>query len=313
LSGITGSVERVSFDDHVQSALETLTPAEQRMALFFVEQKHAVLLGSAAQIGEMASTSDATVVRTARSLGFDSLSKLREVLLAELTGTPSPAKRLEHTLDATGAGGQGALSHVIGIHESVLDVLKRPDFSQRFGNAVEILSKGRRRHIFGIGPSGAMADYAALQFNRIGLSASAMSVSGIGLADRLLWIEPGDAILMMAYAPLYREVTVVLKEAQRQGVPVVLISDNLGALIADQIAEFLPVPRGKADHLAMHGGTMVLIEAMIIGLASRHREAAIDNLDRLSALRGALDKSWTKRGTRKRKTRSIPNIDTQHS
>jgi hypothetical protein len=52
---------------------------------------------------------------------------------------------------------------------------------------------------------------------------------------------------------------------------------------------------------------------MIIGLASRHREAAIDNLDRLSALRGALDKSWTKRGTRKRKTRSIPNIDTQHS
>ena len=39
----------------------------------------------------------------------------------------------------------------------------------------------------------------------------------------------------------------------------------------------------------MHGGTMVLIEATIIGLASRHREAAIDNLDRLSAMRGALD------------------------
>jgi DNA-binding MurR/RpiR family transcriptional regulator len=310
LSGTTGSVERITFDEHVQSTLGTLTPAEQRMALFFVAQKHAVLLGSAAQIGEMASASDATVVRTARSLGFDSLSRLRKELLAELTGTPSPAKRLEHTLDATGANGEGALSHVIGIHESVLDVLKRPDISQRFSNAVEILSKARRRHIFGIGPSGAMADYAALQFNRIGLSAIAMSVAGVGLADRLLWIEPGDAILMMAQAPLYREVTVVLEEAQRQGVPVVLISDNLGARVADKIAELLPVPRGKADHLAMHGGTMVLIEAMIIGLASRHREAAIDNLDRLSALRGALDKSWAKRGTRKRKSRSKSNTDT---
>jgi DNA-binding MurR/RpiR family transcriptional regulator len=310
LSGTTGSVERITFDEHVQSTLGTLTPAEQRMALFFVAQKHAVLLGSAAQIGEMASASDATVVRTARSLGFDSLSRLRKELLAELTGTPSPAKRLEHTLDATGANGEGALSHVIGIHESVLDVLKRPDISQRFSNAVEILSKARRRHIFGIGPSGAMADYAALQFNRIGLSAIAMSVAGVGLADRLLWIEPGDAILMMAQAPLYREVTVVLEEAQRQGVPVVLISDNLGARVADKIAELLPVPRGKADHLAMHGGTMVLIEAMIIGLASRRREAALDNLDRLSALRGALDKSWAKRGTRKRKSRSKSNTDT---
>ncbi|UVK46606.1 hypothetical protein BPNPMPFG_002292 [Mesorhizobium sp. AR07] len=47
------------------------------------------------------------------------------------------------------------------------------------------------------------------------------------------------------------------------------------------------MPRDKADHLAMHGGTMVLIEATIIGLASRRREAAVDNLDRLSALRGA--------------------------
>src|SRR5262249_39507187 len=111
----------------------------------------------------------------------------------------------------------------------------------------------------------------------------------------------GDAILMMAYAPLYREVEVVLDQAVEQGIPVVLISDNLGPLVADKVAEILPVPRGKADHLAMHGGTMILIEAMIVGLAARCQEAAFDNLDRLSALRGSIDKAWSKRGTKRKK------------
>jgi len=145
-----------------------------------------------------------------------------------------------------------------------------------------------------------MADYATLQFNRIGLPALAMAVSGVALADRLLWLGKGDAVLMMAYAPVYREVTVVIEEANRRGARVVLISDNLGPLVSDNVAAELPVPRGKADHLATHGGTMVLIEAMIIALAAKAGEAAFDSLDRLSNLRGAIDKAWIKRGTRKK-------------
>ena len=270
------------------------------MARFFVDHKQSVLLNSAAEIAQAAGSSDATVVRTARSLGFDGLSALREVLLADLTGIPSPGKRLARTLEETGTDAAGALSHVIDIHESVLGVLKRPEMATSFARSTDILAAASRRHVFGIGPSGAMADYASLQINRIGLPTSALSVPGIALADRLLWLGKGDAVLMMAYAPLYREVEIVLEQAKRVGAPVVLISDNLGPLVSDKVAEILPVPRGKADHLAMHGGTMVLIEALIIALAGRNSEAAFDTLDQLSMLRGSIDKAWVKRGRRKK-------------
>lgn len=289
-----------AFDDRVEAAFETLPPAEQRMARFFVGQKQAVLLGSAAEIAALAGASDATVVRTARSLGFESLSALRQMLLADLTGTASPGRRLAHTLQETGGDSASALRHVVGLHETALEALKQPGMEAAFARATDILAAARRRHIFGIGPSGAMAEYAALQSNRIGLPSSALSVSGVALADRLLWLESGDAVLMMAYAPLYREVEIVLDQAGLRDVPVVLISDNLGPLVADRVAATLPVPRGKADHLATHGGTMVLIEAMIIALAAKAGETAFDSLDRLSALRGAIDKAWIKRGTRKK-------------
>ncbi len=78
---------------------------------------------------------------------------------------------------------------------------------------------------------------------------------------------------------------------------------GLGPLVADKVAEVLPVPRGKADHLAMHGGTMVLIEAMIIGLAGSASQTAFDSLDRLSVLRGSIDKAWVKRGTKKTRSK----------
>ncbi len=290
-----------SFDDRVLGMLATLAPAEQRIARFFIDQKQAALLNSAAQIAQTAGTSDATVVRTARALGFESLATLRAALLAELTGTPSPGARLERTLAETGSHAGDALRHVVAMHERALDVLQREEFAASFERCVDMLAGAGRRHVFGIGPSGAMADYASLQFNRIGLPTNAISTSGVALADRLLWIGKGDAVLVMAYAPLYREVDILLEHANRHGVPVILISDDLGPLVADKVAEVLPVPRGNAGHLAMHGGTLVLIEALIVALAAKDRTAAIDSLDQLSQLRGAIDKAWSKRGTRKRK------------
>ncbi|NKJ03710.1 MurR/RpiR family transcriptional regulator [Rhizobium sp. SG741] len=290
--------ERQTFESRVLAALDALAPAEQRIARFFIDQKQAVLLNSAAQIAERAGASDATVVRTARALGFESLSALRAALLSELTGMPSPGDRMERTLAETGGD---ALRHVMSIHEKALEALRDQQFAVSFERCIDILAGAARRHVFGIGPSGAMADYASLQFNRIGLPTNALSVSGIALADRLLWVGKGDAVLMMAYAPLYREVDILLDHAARHDVPVILISDDLGPLVAGKVAEILPLPRGNADHLAMHGGTMVLIEAMIVALAARNKEAALDSLDQLSMLRGSIDKAWSKRGTRKRK------------
>lgn len=289
-----------TLDIRLKNLARDLAPAEQRMARFFADQKQAVLLKSAAEIAELAGASDATVVRTAQSLGFSGLSDLRQALLAEITGSPSPSKRLALTLGESGDSAAAALRHVVDIHESALAVLKMPETADSFARAVDILGKAPRRHIFGIGPSGAVAEYATLQFNRIGLQSSALTVSGIALADRLLGMGTGDAVLMLAYAPLYREVEIVLDEAGRCGAPVVLVSDSLGPLVSGKVAEILPVPRGKADHLAMHGATFVLIEALITALAGRNSAVAFDSLEQLSSLRSQIDRDWKKRGMRKK-------------
>ncbi|MGL4967379.1 MAG: MurR/RpiR family transcriptional regulator [Inquilinus sp.] len=286
-------------DQRVEAATGRLSPAEQRVARFLVEQKEAVLLCSAAEIAARAGTSDATVVRTARSLGFEGLSQLREALLADLTGATTPGSRMRRTLDVAGEDAVGALRHVLSIHREATEVLAAPEFQQPFARAVETLATARRRHVFGIGPSGSLAEYAALQFNRIGLPSEALAATGIGLADRLLRLAEGDALILIAYAPIYREVAGTLDVAERHRVPVLLVSDSLGPFVHGRVAEILPVPRGRADHLAMHAGTMLLIEALVVALAARDRERALAGLETLGALRGEIDKLWLRRGPKR--------------
>lgn len=88
------------------------------------------------------------------------------------------------TVAATDGDDDGILHHVIGIHENTLEVLRHPEIAASFARSIDILAGANRRHVFGIGHSGAMADYASLQFNRIGLP-TPLSASGIMLADRL--------------------------------------------------------------------------------------------------------------------------------
>ena len=286
------------FDDRVAAALPALSGAEQLVARTFMQRKAEVVLASAAQIAELSRSSDATVIRTAKSLGYASLADLREALLADLTA-PSPGDRLAQALDDSEREAAGPLRHVIGIHEDILALLKTRDMAERLEHAARILASADRRHVFGIGPSGAIAQYAALQFNRLGFPAGALTSSGIGLADGLVGLGRHDAVLMMAYAPLYREVEVVLDEAERLDLPVVLVSDDLGPIVGNRIAELLPVPRGRAGHLALHSATTLLIEALTLSLAGLAAGRSLDTLDRFSAIRATIDKGWSRRGTRK--------------
>ncbi|TCL69435.1 RpiR family transcriptional regulator [Rhizobium sp. BK251] len=286
------------LDERLEIALPSMSPAEHKMALFFRNQKEAVLLNSAAEIADKAGTSDATVVRAARSLGFDGLLALREMILAELTGG-GPEGRMKRTLDDMAGDPDGALGHVLKSHRESLEAMTTAEFGDAFNRTVELMFAARRRFVFGIGPSGAVADYAALQFNRLGLATTALSDSGIGLADRLMTVGEGDVILMIAYAPIYREVTVVLDHAEENKVPVALVGDSLAPFVRRRVRDVLAVPRGRADHLSMHGATIVLIEAMIVALAEQDRGAALSALQKLGALRGAIDKLWLKRGAKR--------------
>jgi DNA-binding MurR/RpiR family transcriptional regulator len=278
-----------SFAARLEIGLERISPAEQRVARFFQAHPDEVLVASASSMAARIGTSDATVVRTAKALGFAGLEELRRSLVRELRAAPSPAERIARTLEEVGGGPQGALESVLTIHRQSLDALSRDIAPAQFDKAVRMIIGAGRVVLFGLGPSSAMADYFAVQLGRFGIETMSLTQSGLLLADGACRLRQNDLLILFAYGRVYRELAVLLDQARRRGSGRILVSDTLGARLRRRVDLVLPVARGRVDRLSMHTATLALIEALLLGVAAARPEETLDSLRELNRLRGALE------------------------
>jgi DNA-binding MurR/RpiR family transcriptional regulator len=86
--------------------------------------------------------------------------------------------------------------------------------------------------------------------------------TGMGLADTLLTMRRGDAVVLMDYGRVYREVEVTLDRANAVGIPVILLTDTLGLELAERIDLVLQAPRGRTGDLGSVVSAMAALEAL---------------------------------------------------
>jgi DNA-binding MurR/RpiR family transcriptional regulator len=167
----------------------------------------------------------------------------------------------------------------------------------QIADAIARLDRAGRIVIFGVGPTAPLGDYAAFTLRRSGRQTCVLNRTGIELADQLLDLRPSDLLLVLAYGQAYPEVICVFDEAERLQIPVVLLTDSLTDEIARRAQLVVPVQRGQAHQVALHGVTLVCLEAIVLGLAAIADGRPIATLERLTELRRNLgsDKPWRSR------------------
>lgn len=278
-----------TFDARVDAVFARMSPAERRVARFFSDNREEVLIASASALAKEAGTSDATVIRTAKALGFAGMEDLRRTLAEELRETLSPAGRLARTLGEVGDDLAAAFDATLDIHRKALEDLRRDITPERFGAAVRRIIDAERVFAFGIGPSSAMADYFTIQLGRFGIDAVSLTHTGLLLADGLQKLKPGDLLMIFAYGRVYRELAALIDQAAHRRVASILFTDTLAARLRDRVDLILPVARGRADMFSMHTATLGLIEALLVGVAARRPAETMASLKSLNALRAKLE------------------------
>ena len=230
---------------------------------------------SAAALAAQLDTSDATVVRTAKSLGYSGLAEMRRALAA-YGDNPPLGERLRRTLEQT--PGDELFAATIHNHLSAVEALTRKISPETFQGAVAVLADSERIVWRGVGPSAHLAAYGQLMTQRIGKPSTALVHTGTSFADELLTIAPGDAVVLLAYGRLQRHVRVLLEHAEALDVPVVLITDTLGRRLESEVHSTLQSGRGTPGLSASHSTTLIVIEALVLGIAATHQPDAETNL-----------------------------------
>jgi DNA-binding MurR/RpiR family transcriptional regulator len=254
-------LDRPSLDQRLDDRFADLSPTEQRVARFFGEHREEVGFVSAIEIAQQLGTSDATVVRTAQRLGYAGLPELKRELLEALRSRATPALRLGRRLEQLADEPSTILDDVLSWH-------------------VDLIEASRRT-----GPSASLAEYMTLKLARFGRQAAAITGTGMSLADALLAMRRGDALVLMVYGRVIREVDVTLERAREVGVPVILLTDTLTLELGGRFDVALAAPRGRSGDLGSVISTMVVLEALLLGLAKRDRAPSLAALESLNDLR----------------------------
>jgi DNA-binding MurR/RpiR family transcriptional regulator len=275
-----------SFRERFRGRDKLLSPAAHRVAKFIDQNPAAALASSAANLAASVGTSDATVVRTAQALGFENLAELRRSLAAILEPRASPADNMRRTFEEVGEDADRAIDLVLDTHAAGIAHLRSAGLKAKMAAAISWLRQAQRIVVFGIGPSAPLAHYVAILLTRSGRQTRALDATGIMLADQLLDLREGDALLALAYGKAYPEITATFVEARRLRLRIVLVTDTLERKLARLADVVVSAKRGQANRVALHGTTLVALEAIVLGLAASDRDYALRAFDRLHELRG---------------------------
>ena len=269
-----------------QEMLDALRPAERLVAQYLLEAGPEALVMSAAALAQRLGTSDATVVRTARSLGFSGLGELRRALASRGSAEPRLAERLHRTLTDTSP--DALLANGIANLRVGLQTLDERIAPQDFERAVAVLASRERVVWRGVGPSACLADYGRLLCERVGKRSSSMVHTGTSFADELLGLDAEDAVVLLAYGRPQVHIDALLDRAEAVGVPVILLTDTINRRLARRVEIALQSGRGIPGLFASHATTLVVLEALVLGIAASNRPAAEASLEMLNSFRAAL-------------------------
>lgn len=274
-----------SFENRLAASMQQLGPMELRVAQFLRDNREEVLVSSASALAARTDTSDATVIRTVRAIGYAGMAELRQALASELRDDLSLASRMARTLGEVGDAPGDSFGLTIQRHQRALQRLTQEISPGLFEVVVNLIVAAPRVFIFGIGPSSVMASYFAMQLGRFGIDGTSLTKTGLLLADDLHRLRRSDLLIMLAYGRPYREIAALIEHAETLDLATILVTDTLGSKLKRRVHHVLPVERGRADALSLHTATLGLIEAVLVGVAAKRPTETVANLKTLNSLR----------------------------
>lgn len=262
----------------IRAHLGSLQGTNARVARVILEQPNAVIYKSASEVGEMADTSSATVVRCAQKMGFKGFHDLKLALARELSvfeetpAAPEPVgdPRLSVLTQITMAGA-----------ESVRDAGALVD-PEAFDAVVSKIAAAQRVVFVGFGTSAPLCQDAAYRFSAIGVHAQAPADAHVQhVVARLL--DENDVCVVVSHTGSTRESLTVAQAAVDAGASTVAITSFATSPLTELVDHVILAGTReltlRLEAMASRLAHLALLDALLVAVAGRdsgRSEAALE-------------------------------------
>jgi len=274
----------VDLSQVIGTHFSQLTKSEKKIANYLLKIHDEAGFLPAGEIAHRLNLSEATMVRFARSLGFESYPALRTLLQENFRHRVTHSTRLRSRLNEFRESGSIFDRLVTSEIDFLTESLQSLDRSA-LDAAVALMRERTRVFVFGLGPSVSLVDLLEIRLTRSARHVIPLKTSGREMLEPLLLMNSQDLLIAIGFYNLTPNLQLVLEHANKFHTPVILVTDTLGPLVKDQVDVILAARRGPVS--AFHSLTvpMTIINSLLLMLSQADEALIMPKLDMLDEYR----------------------------
>ncbi|TSI15099.1 MurR/RpiR family transcriptional regulator [Brevibacterium aurantiacum] len=289
-----------------QFDLTGLSAQEKRVGQFATREPLKFATSSVSAIAHWAGTSEATVIRAARSLGFTGIKEMKVAYAHSIDGELSLTATIRAQLDELASAGAGATPAQVAtkVASDISDLLLRTASSlesDELSRTCAAIEQCTQTFLFGLGSARYIADYLSLSLDRLGFATSLISDAGHASADALAKLSESTPLIVFAPHAIFPEIEVVMRLALENATTMVLISQELPPPDLDSSIIHLPISSAVGTAATESAGAWLIADVIVAEIARRNSDAAVTQRQKIQKYRDQL--TLTRSEVRRRRPR----------
>lgn len=267
----------------IRSAYHGLTKSEQRIAEYIMENADTIMEETIPRLAAHTGSSEITVSRFCKKLGFSGLQSLKIALAAELSSEGDLRYQDIHPEDSYAILAEKVFQN---ISDGLTDTLKLLDY-QAVEQAVDALVKAKRIAVYGFGNSATVCRDIETRFLRFGMVVQSYADSHQQVTSASL-LTPEDVVIAISHTGATIAMLDTVKVAKKNGAKIIVITSYAKSSLAE-LADITLIGMGREVHYRSEAVAsrlihMAITDVLYTGIAMKIPARYRDNISRMRAV-----------------------------
>ena len=256
-------------------------PANQRKVANYILQKpNELAFVTTDLLARRLKVSKPTIVRFARSLGYDGFTELQQECLGALRSDLSSVNEFlgelkEQTHDE-------ALTKVVEAEvENINETLNH--FDRRvFDDVVSMLVRARNVLTMGVGVSSLLSQILAYELTQVAISARSIAASPMRFVEQLALAKKKDVVVGFSFPPYSRETIDAAQFAKERGVQVISVTDTLTSPMTYHADRVIVVRSRNMLYTNSIAAISIMMNAIVTQIALKNKKVITPTMELVS-------------------------------
>ena len=241
----------------------------RNVAEFALDNPDVIALNTIAVISERAGVTPSTLVRFAKSIGYQGFSDMQAVFQESMHHLPQPYSQRLHRLEAREQSEQSVLHRFSQAASASIDRMEQLVDEKAILKASGQLAKARTVYIAGQGRATPVTTYLHYTLVKMGLQTVLMDGMASTITDKARLIRRDEVLIAISFSPYTANTREIVEICLQQKVPVVAITDSTLSPIARSDDLHLEVLEEEVGGIRGLSATMCLALCLAVETGKR--------------------------------------------